>query len=53
MLAQRRRRWVSISPALGQRLMFAGATSPASVGMIEAAGQTDKQNATERLSGQR
>ena len=27
MLAQRRRRWTNISKALGQRLVFAGATS--------------------------
>ena len=27
MLAQRRRRWVNISPALGQRLVFSGLTS--------------------------
>ena len=26
MLAQRRRRWANISPALGQHLVFAGAT---------------------------
>ena len=48
MLAQRRGRWANISPALGQHLVFAGATSAASACTIETAGQTDRTRRTER-----
>ena len=52
MLAQRRRLWADISQALGQRLVFAGATSACT---IESTGQTETagQNATDTLSRQR
>ena len=47
MLAQRRGRWANISPALGQRLVFAGAACDCT---METTGQTERTNS---LRGQR
>ena len=47
MLAQRHRQWANISPALGQRLVFAGVACDCT---METAGQTDRQKGQTHLA---